>query len=266
MSRGAGVRAFELSFLELDVLGDALGLNVRPFPFTGRFPVHGELVEDRKRLVGVAAESLAAKGLVGAASFAPEVERLVGLFARGRVSVAMLGTAGQRLYCVRAAVEGSTGVIVRQRGELVLFTPVTPESLAHNVIGLIEPLKPGPGSSVVLTVPDGPATRREDGDDFSGRSYLESVRPTRTSEGAQWAVADQVARRPRLGSGYLTVTERGRGGRESEPQTMTWVDTDVGRYAILPGRGSDGRRHVTYLPADLGRLEHNLARLVAALL
>lgn len=105
--------AFDVLFLELDVLGDALGTNVRPFPFTGQFPVHGESIEDRKRLVHTVAASLAAKGLLDGDQFAPVVERLIGVFASGRVSIAMVGSAESRSYCVRAAIEGSTGVIAR---------------------------------------------------------------------------------------------------------------------------------------------------------
>ncbi|HEX9337249.1 MAG TPA: ESX secretion-associated protein EspG, partial [Pseudonocardiaceae bacterium] len=53
---------FECTFLELDVIGDALQFDVRPFPF--EFPVHGDLIEDRIRLIQAAERTLAAKGLI----------------------------------------------------------------------------------------------------------------------------------------------------------------------------------------------------------
>ena len=38
--------------MELDAIGDALQLDVRPFPF--QFPVHGELIDERLCITGAA--------------------------------------------------------------------------------------------------------------------------------------------------------------------------------------------------------------------
>jgi hypothetical protein len=98
-------------------------------------------------------------------------------------------------------------------------------------------------------------------EDFAQRQYLQSGR-SGGSGATQRAVVDEIMRRPRLGSGYLTVTTRNRNGRESEPTTMTWLDTDAGRYAVLPTIGPDGRTHITYTPADQARLDQALSYLV----
>lgn len=258
-------RGFDCSLLELDLIGNTLGVDVRPFPF--QFPVHGEHVEDRRRLVAVAQESLSAKGLIDGAAFAPEAERLITLFGRGRVAIVMLGDAGGRTYRVRAVIDRAAGVVAAQRGELVRFTPVRPESVVRSVVGLLPPLRPGPGSSVTLTTtpPDIPNRRRQD-EDFSALSYLETARPARDIPGGQWDAAEQIARRPRQGNGYFTVTARDRAGHDGQPATLTWLDTDAGRYAIIPSTSADGRLHVTYTPADLARLEHTLSRLVSEVL
>ena len=144
---------------------------------------------------------------------------------------------------------------------MVRFTPVAPESVAHGLVGLLVPMAAGPGSSVTITVPPTMSTRRgAQVEDFGSVSYLRSGRST--GDG-QWAAAERIARRPRLGSGYFAVATVGRNGRESAPLTMTWLDTDAGRYAILSSVAVDGSRHVTYVPADRARIERNLSRLLA---
>lgn len=255
------VRGFDCTLLELDVIGDALDLDVRPFPF--RFPVHGDLVEDRHRLIGAAHETLTEKGLIDGRRFSPDLEDLLALFARGSLAVAVLGTVDGDGLCARAVTDGRSGVLAVQHDQFVAFDPVTPASLVRSVVGLLPPLRPGPGRSVTITVdePVSPGAYRRD-DDLSDRRYLQAVRPPANSANSQSAIVDEIIRRERLGSGYVAVTARDRHGREGEPLTLSWLDTDAGRYAVLPTVGPDGRDHITYSPADLGRIEHTLARLV----
>lgn len=145
---------------------------------------------------------------------------------------------------------------------MVRFTSVSPASVAHGLVGLLVPMKAGPGSSVTITVP--PTARARTGavaeDDMASVSYLRSGR---VSWDAQWAIAERIVLRPRLGSGYFTVASVGRNGRETAPVTMTWLDTDAGRYAILRSTTADGTTNVTYLPADRARIEQNLSWLLS---
>ncbi len=255
------MRGFDCTLLELDVIGDALGLDVRPFPFV--FPVHGKLVEDRRRLIGAAHETLTEKGLIEGRRFTPDLEDLLGLFARGTLAVAVVGTADGEGLCARAVTDGRSGVLAVQHGQFVAFDPVRPASLVRAVAGLLPQARPGPGRSVTITVAEPVASGRHRRDeDLSDRRYLQAVRAPTNSATNQLAIVDEIMRRERSGSGYLTVTARDRHGRESEPLTMSWLDTDQGRYAVLPTVGPDGRNHITYSPADLGRFEHTLARLV----
>jgi hypothetical protein len=259
----AGVaRGFECTFVELDTIGDALQLDVRPFPF--QFPVHGELVDERIALIKEAHATLTAKGLIEGRRFSPDLEDLVGLFARGTVAIALIGTVYGEGVCARAVTNGRFGVLAQLRGEAIRFDPVTPPSLVRSILGLLPPARPGPGRSATVTAADSaPAGRhRAVEEDFCGRRYLQAVRPRLDSAGTQRVIADEIMRRQRVGSGYFTVTARGRNGRESEPETLSWLDTDVGRYAVIPSTGPDGRLHVTYTPADLARLDQTLSRLV----
>lgn len=258
---GGGMSAgFECSVLELDVIGQALEVDVRPFPFD--IPVHGEWVEDRARFIEEAARGLIAKGLSTETALAPELRSQVGLFAGGRWSIAMLGTAGDRQYCARAVSNGREAVLAQRHGDVVRFDPIEPDSLVNAVVRLLPPMRPGPGGSLTIVLPDDqakPAHRSVD--EGFGQSFLEQARPARDSAGAQLASAQAILRRPRLGEGYFVITERGSGGRESEPLTVNWLDTDGGRYTIVPSTGGDGRRYATYAPADSARLAQHLTRL-----
>lgn len=251
---------FECSVLELDVIGQALEVDVRPFPFD--IPVHGEWVEDRARFIEEAARGLIAKGLSTETALTPELRSQVGLFAGGRWSIAMLGTAGERQYCARAVSDGRDAVLAQRHGDTVRFDPVEPDSLVNAVVRLLPPMRPGSGGSLTIAFPeDRPAPARRTVDDDFGQGFLERVRPVQDSAGAQLASAQAILRRTRLGEGYFVITERGRGGREGEPITVNWLDTDGGRYAIVPSTGGDGRRYATYAPADLPRLAQHLTRL-----
>jgi hypothetical protein len=260
------VGGLECSALELDLIGDALGLDVRPFPFD--FPVHGDSLDERRRFVGVVRDSLAAKGLYGGGSFAPVLEQLVGLFARGRLGVALLGASGDRSLCARAVIDGPAGLVADQRGGVVRFRAVNPLSVVRELVSLLSPMRPGPGSSVTITASAATAVsasvsrHRRDDDDFGVASYLEPVRPARRSEGAARSAAEAMLRRHRFGGGYVTVSVRGRDGREGAPSTVSWVDTDAGRYVVVPVTGADGLVRVTYSPADLPRLAHTVSNLV----
>jgi hypothetical protein len=253
---------FECTFLELDVIGEALQLDVRPFPFD--FPVHGDLIEDRIRLIGVVERTLTAKGIADGPRFADGVEDLFGVFARGRLAIAMLGTVDGELCCARAVTDDRIGVLATQHGQVIRFTPVTPPSLVRAVLTLLPPAGPGPGRSVTITT-EPPAVRRPKQDEDLAGEILVSTGQPHDSAGVHRAVVEEIMRRPRMGSGYFAVTVRGRNAREGKPTTMNWLDTDSGRYVVIPTTAADGRTHITYTPADQARLEQSLSHLVRTL-
>jgi hypothetical protein len=255
------VRGFECTFLELDVIGEALQLDVRPFPF--QFPVHGDLIEDRIRLIQVAERTLEAKGLIAGNRFVPELVETLGVFARGRLAIAMLGTIDGAGRCARAVTDDRLAVLAIQLNQRIRFEPITPPSIVRAMVGLLPPAHPGPGRSVTITVePETPKRRPAEVDDMAGRQYLRSGHTSGDSAAVQRGMVDEIMRRPRLGSGYFAVTVRGRNARESTPSTMNWLDTDSGRYAVVPTTAQDGRTHITYTPADLVRIEQSLSHLV----
>ena len=217
----------ECSLLELDVVGDTLGLDVRPFPFD--FPVPGDHAGERARLIGVATRGLIEKGLTDGQSWSPELSRSVELFATAP-AIAMLGRAGKRNYCVRASSDGDQAVLAHFQGSVVRFEAIEPPALIRSLVSLLPPMRPGPGEAVDVPLP--------------GRHQrIDETDP-------QFAAARALLERPRLGEGYFVVDDGSAAG------TLNWLDTDAGRYAVIPADG-----YATYAAADLARLDQELTRL-----
>jgi hypothetical protein len=242
------VAGFECTFEELDAIGDALRLDVRPFPF--QFPVHGELVSDRIALFRAAHDTLAAKGLIEGEHFSSSVSDLLPAFSRGTVAIAVVGSSDGHGLCARAVTDGRLGVLAVESGGGVRFSSVRPSSMVRAVVRLLPVVRAGSGVAVTVS------SASAGSDDLSAQRYMHAVRPAPSSR----EIVDRIMRRPRSGSGYMTVTVRSK-----SPLTLSWIDTDVGRYLALPSTDRDGRVKVTYAPADRGVLEQNLTRLVTRL-
>lgn len=254
---------FTCSLLELDLVGGALRTDVRQFPF--EVPAFGESIEERDRFATLVTRNLTEKGLFdGGQNFDPEFSRLLLLFGRGELSIAMLGTAAERSYVARASTDGQYAVLAVQEGQQVRFEPISPTGLVRSVVSLLPSMKPGPGSSLSITMddPEPPkrSYRRDDEDDYEQQSWMQPARATHDSKGAQSAAIEAILRRPQLGTGFFEVTARDRNGREGTPLRVEWLDTDAGRYMIVPSIGGDGRTHVAYTPADQARIDQALTR------
>jgi hypothetical protein len=254
------VAGFTCSLLELDVVGEAFGVNVRQFPI--EVPVHGENLDERRRFGELATRNLIDKSLYDGRDFDPEFTRSVNLYARGELSIAMVGQAGEREYEARASTDGQYAVLAVAENQQVRFEPVSPTGLVRAMVSLLPPMKPGPGASVstVIAEPEQPRRFRRDDDTPGEQSWLEPARSTRDSAGAQSAAIDAILRRPRLGAGSFLVTARGRNGHEGTPVAVNWLDTDAGRYMLTTSQGGDGRTHVAYIPADQAHIDEALTR------
>lgn len=229
------------SFAELDVLGEALRIDVRPFPFT--IPYFGEAKEDRARLFESAHHSLRERGLIHGSEFAPELVEALQVFAGGQTAVVLVGNSGEVEHACLAAFDGRVGVVAVQEGEAVRFTLTPPDAVVRGLVGQLRPLRPGPGAAV--TVPDD--RREQDFDDF---------RVTSSVRGAVSVTAEGILNRTRLGGGYFRVVSRGR-GRETPVGSVSWVDNDQGRYAVLRGHG-----HSVFMPADQALIDRHVTQLL----
>ncbi|WP_158102918.1 ESX secretion-associated protein EspG [Lentzea kentuckyensis] len=248
------------SFVELDVLGVALRLDVRQFPFS--IPHFAVEAEERLRLGQAAQDDLIARGLIRGDNFAPELVQALNVYARGRVAIAMRGVAGEEQHLALAVIDDRVSVLAVQQGEALRFELTEPDSVIRRLVGLLPPQYAGPGTSVTVTAKTAPTTRRRVEEDFSEFTFTSTVRAAGHTPAAQRAVAEDILRHPRLGGGDFLVTVRGRNSRQSTPVTMNWLDTQAGRYAVLNSTDPDGRLQATYTPADLTALDRHLTQIV----
>jgi len=248
------------SFAELDVLGVALRLDVRQFPFS--IPHFAADAEARLRLGRTAQDDLTARGLIRDNSIVPELVQALTVYARGRVVIALRGVAAHDQHLALGVIGDGVGVLAVQQGKALRFSFAQPESVVRRLVDLLPPLCAGPGASVTVTADPAPARRGRTEEDFSESTFTSTVRAGGDSQAAQRAVAADLLRRPRLGGGDFLVSVRGRNGRLGTPVTMSWLDTRAGRYAVLTSTGSDGCLHATYTPADLAGLDRHLTHVV----
>ncbi|MBW4716387.1 ESX secretion-associated protein EspG [Saccharothrix obliqua] len=239
------VAELEFGFAELDVIGAALQVNVRRFPFV--IGHHGTTREERIAVVAEAHHSLAARNLVRPHAFAPELVEAVRLFAEGRFTTALVGTSGGARQVALAVADGDAGLVAVERDESIAFHRHAPEDVVAELVGLLPPVPPGPSTAV--TVPTSPATPDEDFSDFRFTSRVQPAAPSART------VAATVLRRPRTGAGYFTVVSHG-----EDLGSVTYLDTDTGRYAIIPDNGNSPAGTV-YTPADHAELVKRITQL-----
>nr|WP_086665387.1 ESX secretion-associated protein EspG [Lentzea kentuckyensis] len=115
------------SFAALDVLGEALRINLRRFPFA--IPHHGTTREDRVRLIEAVHRDLIDRGLVRDGEFAPESVQALHVFARGHLAVALVGTADETQPVALAVTDDRTGVIAEQQDNAIAFRLCQPDAV-----------------------------------------------------------------------------------------------------------------------------------------
>ncbi|MFC5285788.1 ESX secretion-associated protein EspG [Actinokineospora guangxiensis] len=233
-----------LSLAAVDVLAQLLGVDPRRYPL--EIPSVGDRAEDRVRIARAVLADLGARGLVGEDGVDPRVERALRALAEAEVAVAVAGSPDSGdLVRARAAVRAGYAVIAVQEGQFLRFTPVGPDTLPRALVALLPRVPAGPGQSVRVggSPPERPA------------GITEAVRAPRTAAQTQLRVAEEVLTRPRTGFGAFTVTHLA-----TDTATLTWLDTDAGRYLGLARPDTD---EITYSPADGPRLARQLADLMA---
>ncbi|PPK67784.1 ESX secretion-associated protein EspG [Actinokineospora auranticolor] len=249
-------RSFALSLAALDVLTDLLELNVRLFPF--KIPSFGEYMADRARIGQAVFADLAGRGLIRYNQIDPDVEAALRITSDHQVGVGVLGTVeSDRQILARGAVQGGTGVLAVQEGQMIRFELVGAAGLARVLSDLLPRMGAGPGQSVMVT--QAAPVRQEPG-------FMQQVRAPRSSSDTQLRLAAAMLERPRTGYGFFSVTGRGRHGRELDAGALTWIDTDAGRYLSLSRPQPDGATRITYSPADTTRFAAQLNDLITAAL
>ncbi|MDQ3403758.1 MAG: ESX secretion-associated protein EspG [Actinomycetota bacterium] len=244
------ITSFDLSLASVDLLSHGLGVDCRLFPF--QIPSFGATVADRIRVAGAVREDLQRRGLARAGDLVREVELAVRLFAEHDSAIAVVGDGESGALYARGSMRGRDAVLVIRRDNVLRFVLVRPEGLLRAVVDLLPPAQVGPGQSVTVSRPSTVATTDSEG------TLRSVVRAPRTTAGAQLRVAQDILRRRRLGDGYFVVTR----GKQRSP-ALSWIDTDAGRYLSSMRTDDRGNTHISYFPADDGRVVHALGELVS---
>jgi hypothetical protein len=132
--------ALECTFVELDAVGEALGLVLRRFPFT--FPHYGNGIDLTAQRARVGA-SLAGRGLLRDNRFTSELLDTLTVFATGHPSVGLLGTAGDESLTALGVFGADRGVLAVRHNEAIRFDFVPNDKIVPT---LIEHLPPMPGA------------------------------------------------------------------------------------------------------------------------
>lgn len=246
---------FTLTLPQVDVLAQTLDVNVRQFPF--EIPSHGEFVVDRQRIAREVFLELGRRGLIRGADIDPDLTRGLKVLSRPVITVAAMGTVEKtRKVYARAATDGDTGVLALKEGDRFRLDLIRPTALAVSLVGLLPKVAAGPGQSVSITRPA--QDRQEERDDFLAPVHA------RTGNEQQLRVAASYLARPRTGTGFFSVSGRDRRtGKELHGGTLTWIDTDAGRYLTLSRpAGEDGQVRSTFSPADSTRLAQTLGEMI----
>lgn len=247
---------YQLSLAAADVLGQTLDVNVRQFPFD--IPSHGEYQVDRQRIAREVFLDLDRRGLIRRGDIDPDLTKALRTLANHTVTVSAMGTVEKtRELYGRAATDGETGVLAVKDERTLRLELIRPTALAVTLVGLLPKLSAGPGQSVSIT---------QSAPQHESTDFMLSARPNRDGNEQQLRVAASYLSRPRTGTGMFTVSGRDhRTGRELHGGTLTWIDTEDGRYlALSRPPGEDGQVRTTFSPADPTRLAHQLGDLIEA--
>ncbi|CAM2913321.1 ESX secretion-associated protein EspG [Saccharomonospora xinjiangensis] len=254
---------FVLGSVEADIVGQALGVDVRRAPLRVRNTTTDPA--RRIRLTAIVGQRLADRRLSTSTALHPSLRTAFGLFANFRVSVSISGIDGfGSPIAVLALTDGSQALGVTQNSgaDELLFSLFSDDELVEVLAGVLPPMPPAEGSAVTVRgsavehttawEERKAAERAEDEEETSAFGNLQVVgtvaapRPQR--RGHRPGDEDRLRLAlsgKRLGGGHITVTR----SAGAEPRALSWLDTEQGRYLVHDRRGND-EFLATYEPAS----------------
>ncbi|MGJ7908262.1 ESX secretion-associated protein EspG [Actinopolyspora sp. H202] len=232
------VDTITLSLPALDVLGEHLRLDVRRYPF--EIPDVADSPAEREDVVRRVWSELETAGLAVNGRPEPEVADALYLMSSSECSIAAAGLLdvrnGQRM-AARAVATGEVGVagVITGRGLQLDF--MAPETLPEVCARLLPPAPPGPGreTSVSLGLLRDSEHRSAGGASSGGADSSSEV--------------EEITRLRKYRLGHFVVAGTGGDGSRFRMPTLTWFDTDRGRYTMCYGRSAEGETLVC-APAD----------------
>ncbi|SDQ83017.1 ESX secretion-associated protein EspG [Actinopolyspora saharensis] len=261
-------RAFSLSTLAADVLGEHLGINLRRFPF--ELEHHGATVDERSELRTQAWNELSRRGLVDHDELDQDVEAALLLLHTPRIEIATtyLEATTEQVHRARTVASGRTGVRATQLPEHLRVEFIDPRGIARLCTDPLPEEKAGTLEAATINASEG-AVHDDDrsGEDAAGASWLSRAENTATVRrgGPQLRAAQRILGQPTHRIGYFFVTGRGHDGGAARMPAIGWRDTETGRYSVTTRRNNDGAEWNTFAGADKPRLNTYLTEQLNAL-
>lgn len=239
---------------ELELAWSALGH--QDLPLVLELRSHGETVGEHARLLELARESLAHRGLWSdggpssglARCLAPLVTPDIEVDVRGR------GPSG-RWRALVAGRDGVTVLAVQRNGALAL-TPVSGGSMPAAALSTLPDAVPGTGQLNAISSELHQSVARAGND---ARRLFEALRALDTPEADARALAAAIP--TAHGSAQIGAAVRIDGHRRRAPRVVALLDTDLGRYVVTESLSQDRIRWTTYAPATPVRVHQLVAEM-----
>lgn len=250
------VRSFSMSLAAIDLVFEHLELGRAPFPF--EVPHLGQTFTERGQIREAVFRDLESRGLMRRGRLDADVETALVTFVKGTVAVTAAASVdgGDRLFA-RSATDGRTGVLVRQDGNLMVFTEIRPVGVVPEIVNLIPPMRPAPGQSVTIAKP-APQTRPRHAAPDSYDPFAEVSGPSRTQASPQMRAVERMFDKPKLRMGQFTAFVRGVDDKGRSLSPVVWFDSEDGRIFSTSRESEDGQKWLTYAPADNSRIGQHL--------
>lgn len=243
-------RQVQLELWVVDGLVDFLGLSRSVPPYS--LPYIGETVEERAAHRERALEWLAERGYADCGRVADWLEDLLVVWSRPEVLITMdaseFATGNYHVY--RSGWSGRMGFHSYQEGESVVLEELRAEQIPGTVVSMLPPAGPFYGNKAVVLTDDPRAARASEcEEEFSVADPGRRVTAARPEQGNVEVFFRHEYHRMGLVA-ISTVRRRGEAPRRLD--TLTWADTDNGRYAIVSSPTGDGMLRRSFEPTDGG--------------
>ncbi|HWD02348.1 MAG TPA: ESX secretion-associated protein EspG [Amycolatopsis sp.] len=249
---------FSLSWHEVDVAVRRSGLPASWHPFEIRSP--GYTLDEHRRLSDAAWDALRARGLAQADKLDPDVFATLQAWTQPEVLIIVRAVEvpdGTVLY--RASAGHGLGVFSSAADDGIQFRQVRPERLAETVLSMFPAYPALPVSPVAITQTP-PRHSSGDYSDFSDRDFTgESASPSRRDRDALAA----FSRWPLHRHGTVELSLRPRHATLRPIATVTFADTDGGRYVTFSDPLRDGGFRLRFVPSDGSHLARWLLDAIA---
>ncbi|EOD63393.1 ESX secretion-associated protein EspG [Amycolatopsis vancoresmycina] len=219
---------FSLGLTEVTAAVSRTGLPANWHPFEIRSP--GHTLEEHDRAMAEAWESLRARGLAGPEKLDIEVEQTLRAWTQPEVLIIVRAaevTDGRQVF-YRATIGHGLGVYSELLPDAINFVRIRPDHLVDALVGILPRYGPLPVAPVTST--QGPSRKP---DTEALRAY------------AQWATHRH---------GTFELSTRLGQGNLRPAGTVTFADTDGGRYLTFTEPLPGGETRMKFVPSDGGHL------------